>query len=162
MYMPIYCLTIRKCTPVKTLSSLDRLLLFYEAYINKLKKEDVKLHIEYHYETVIKQNGGHNVHVHAMLKTPNTPHVIYKKGYSTRLERCKSQQAWQTYITKNNNTKQNIRDLFISTHPGCVTSTQSDTQSQDTIIDVPPNSLDYISDVEDDCEFDVSTLPRLF
>ena len=158
--MPVYCLTIRKCTPVKTLASLDRLCSFYEAYISKLKREDVKLHIEYHYENVIKQNGGHNVHVHAMLKTPNTPHVLYKKGYSVKLELCKSQQAWQTYITKNNSTKQSIRDLFVATHKGCEKLTQDDIVSEDTLIDIPPESPKDISD-DEFTNLYIDKMPRL-
>lgn len=112
--MPIFCLTIRKCTPCKNEKTLERTVNFYEAYLRRLKLNDPKMKLEYHYENVIKKNGGNNVHVHAMINSVNVPCVQLKKGYSIRLEKCNCPQAWKTYITKSKITKQDILNIYRS------------------------------------------------
>lgn len=113
--MPIYCLTLRKCTPCKTAKTLQRTVDFYEAYLKRLKVNDPKLELEYHYENVVKKNGSNNVHVHAMIKASKTPHITYKKGYSIKFEKCNTPAAWHTYITKNNMTKKDILTIYEQT-----------------------------------------------
>lgn len=103
--MYYYCLTIRKCTPVKTSVSLRSVLNVYESYMRYLKQHYLDANIQYHYENVTKKSGF-NVHLHCMIKYPRLGIFMSgKKGYSIRLERCKSPMAWQTYISKNPYTK---------------------------------------------------------
>lgn len=134
--MPYFCLTIRKCTPCKTAKAIERTVAVYESYINRLKLNDPKLHLEYHYENVIKKNGGNNVHIHAMLKTPNVPHLVYKKGYSIKLEKCNSPQAWQAYITKSSITKQDILNIYNSVNTQQGSCSDECDCSEDELIDI--------------------------
>lgn len=111
--MYYYCLTIRKCTPTKKLGSLNAVLDVYESYVKYLKRRYSDMHIEYHYENVVKKTGN-NVHMHCMIKTESLYSIFMsgKVGYSIRLERCKSAQAWQTYITKTSRNREEIYELI--------------------------------------------------
>lgn len=105
--MLYYCLTLRKCTPIKTVKQLDRVIADYEYYIKNIAA-NAELQVESHLECVDKKTG-YNVHLHAMIKTPIKLHAKQKKGFSIRLEECKSKAAWQCYITKDNVTSNLIR-----------------------------------------------------
>ena len=134
--MNYYCFTMRKCCAAKTVKQVKRCIDDYEHYLKKLKSNDEKMHIEYHYEMVISANGRYNVHIHAMIKTPEDHVPVYqKKGYSIRLELCRSKMAWQSYITKGQMTKHDIlthiHDLENNNPP------QSD--SPDEFIEDAPN-----------------------
>lgn len=147
MYMHYYCFTIRKCSPAKTVKTVERTMLIYESYLNYLKRMDEKMEVEYHYECVTNLKGSFNVHLHAMLKTPSTrtPYVKHKKGYSIRLEKCQSPTAWKMYITKDNKTKDDIIN-YVS-HTITVTPTltaTNDTDSEDlSIPDAPEMNVLY-------------------
>lgn len=131
--MPYYCLTIRRCTPVKTESVLQKTVEFYEAYMRRLKDNDPRMELEYHYENVLKKNGSNNVHVHAMIKAAGTPHITYKKGYSIKLEKCGSATAWRTYITKSQITKEDILNIYKSINEA--------TSDEDSVISI--DTVDY-------------------
>lgn len=139
--MNYYCFTMRKCCPAKTVKQAQRCFNDYEYYLKKLKSNDEKMHIEYHYEMVIKKNS-YNVHVHAMIKTPedHVP-VFQKKGYSIRLELCRSKMAWETYITKSRVTKHDIlthiHDLENNAPPS------PDLSSEEFIEDAPNFTTTY-------------------
>lgn len=111
--MKYYTFTIRKCSNTKTIKTLKTVFKVYESYLNYFKKMDSKIHIEYHYEYTAPAKGQYNVHLHAMIKTPNKiPYIRPKKGYSIQLQICKNKAAWQAYITKNPYTKEQIEKLI--------------------------------------------------
>lgn len=86
---------------MKTKKTLVRVFTDYEYYLNQLKLGDLKMNLDYHYEMIEKKNLSFNIHVHGMIKTPsNFVHVKPKKGWSIKIERCKSRTAWNCYITK--------------------------------------------------------------
>lgn len=129
--MKYYCLTIRKCTPLSKYSQLSRLFNEYENYIRSLKFRHEQLEIEYHYECVPKLNGKYNIHLHAMLKSPNEIlRVHQKQGYSIKFELANSKRAWNLYITKSNLTRRDIelhlQDMFFP-------------HDEDSFIDEPDN-----------------------
>lgn len=107
--MYYHCITMRKCCAPKTLKQVERCMNEMEYYYKKLKESDEQLDIRFHYECVESSNGRFNVHTHGMIRTPND-HVPchQKKGYSIRIELCRSKMAWNAYITKSNITKQDI------------------------------------------------------
>lgn len=106
--MNYYCLTIRKCTPIKTVKQLDRVLKDYDYYLQCLRKRDVSMKVESHLECVDKKQG-YNVHMHCMIKTPATIFAVQKRGFSIKLEKCNSKIAWKIYISKQKITEHDIR-----------------------------------------------------
>lgn len=106
-----YCLTIRKCSGVKTHKQALRVLNYYEHIINNIKMNETT-HVEYHFEVEGLLRERKNVHIHAMIKAKQTPTIKRTKGFSVCLEKCRSQQAWNVYITKRPWSKQMILDLF--------------------------------------------------
>lgn len=137
--MNYHCFTMRKCCAPKTLKQVERTMNDYEYYLKQLKKADEKLHIEYHYECVSTDNGRYNVHLHAMLKTPRE-NISFrqKKGYSIRIEACRSKIAWTTYITKSNMTKQMILNhIYHQENPSPISYDSE--SSLDGLIEDAPN-----------------------
>lgn len=137
--MNYYCFTMRKCTPVKTHKQAVRVISDYEYYLQKMKILDEGMHIEYHYECVDKLNGSYNVHLHAMLKTPNKYiRIEQKKGFSIRCEQVRCKQAWNLYITKSHTTKDEILNMIYN-------KTQFSHDSiEDELIDIPDAPEDSI------------------
>lgn len=109
--MNYYCLTIRKCTPCKNAKQAERCFRDYEYIMKGIKRHYEDAHLEYHYECVEKKNGTYNIHLHGMIKTGKQEmYMKSRKGYSIRLERTRSRQAWQIYITKRPITKEYIME----------------------------------------------------
>lgn len=138
--MYYYCLTVRKCTPVSSVSQAERVFKNYEYYMNEMKRLDERMHIEYHYECVTLKNGKFNIHVHGMLKTPKRD-IIGKqmKGYSIRIEHCKCVPAWRAYITKDGKTKD---DIIRYMHLVTVTPILEDS-ADDDLPDAPEMNVIY-------------------
>lgn len=112
--MNYYCLTIRKCTPCKNAKQAERCFREYEYIISCIRKDHEDAHIEYHYECIEKNNGTYNIHLHGMIKTKvDQMYMNSRKGYSIRLERTRSRQAWEVYITKGPMRKRDILDHII-------------------------------------------------
>lgn len=130
--MKYYCLTIRKCTPIRTYKQCQRLFNDYENILKYLKRKDETMHIEYHYECVIKKNGKYNIHLHAMLKTRNGPPRMYKQGFSILMESCRSNAAWTKYITKQPMTKADIMHYVLDNSQPCEEDEEEYTQ-QDSL-----------------------------
>lgn len=112
--MNYYAITIRKCAPVRNLNTLDVAFRVYESYLNFIKKSDEKADVRYHYESVANKSGTFNVHLHAMVRTPNLLFLSQKKGYHLYVHPCKSSKNWLRYITKNQFTKEQIKTLLLT------------------------------------------------
>ena len=66
-------------------------------------------------ETVPKLNGKHNVHLHAMIKSPHElslKDMPKERGLHVWLEETKSKLAWQVYIAKDSLQEQDVYDLI--------------------------------------------------
>lgn len=110
--MYYYCLTLRKCSPIRS-HQVDRLIKSYHSYIKNMQKDDEKLEIDFHYEVETKKNGKYNVHIHGMFRTPNAfIKAKPKRGYSIRVERIKSKMAWIAYMTKKPYTSKEIKEYI--------------------------------------------------
>lgn len=143
--MNYYSFTLRKTTPVKTEKSLIRVLDFYDSWIKKFKQTYTDSEIDYHYEYVTKLKG-HNVHIHAMIKSHRTQlYINPKKGFHVYIERCQSPIAWEAYITKDGKNRQDMLNLYkvnsnittkkVNIREGS-TDESSDRDEEDELIDV--------------------------
>lgn len=97
-----YCLTIRKCTSAKTYKQAERVLKDYDYYINNLDKSIDIEDISSHYEVKMNLKKQFNIHVHCTIKVTKDKQVYVspKKGWSLRLELCKSLKRWSSYVGK--------------------------------------------------------------
>lgn len=98
--MYYYAFTLR---PLKgTIEDKIESLMVHMQYLDTQYKH---IDLTHHYEIVEKENGNHNVHVHGMIKTPRK---LLKKmlhpgaGFHFWIDACKSELAWNVYITKQN------------------------------------------------------------
>lgn len=97
-----YCLTIRKCSNVKTYKSAERVLNDYDYYLNNLKSTQGIKELSINYEVKMNMKKQFNIHVHCTLKVRRDDQVYAspKKGWSIRLELCKSLRRWTSYVGK--------------------------------------------------------------
>lgn len=99
--MKIYCFTIRRTKAQTTLEEVQKVLKNYLFMIEQIKKDHTTARIDYHFE-VVKKKTGLNVHVHGMgALTSGAIFIKPPKGYSAKIELCRSTRAWNMYITKN-------------------------------------------------------------
>ena len=113
--MYYYALTLRKTVPVKDTDQAERAVKSYYSIITYMKQRYPHLDIRPTLETVPKLNGKHNVHLHAMIKSERK---ILKsmfptsKGIHLYMESCKSEIAWNAYISKDDIGEQDVYDLI--------------------------------------------------
>lgn len=108
-----YCFTMRKCSGVSTYKQAVRVIDEYERYIINMKTTDEQLYVNYHYEVTPMKKGKFNLHLHAMLRTPNDePYQYPKRGFKILIEGVRSRIAWDIYITKQRLSKRDILSHF--------------------------------------------------
>lgn len=138
--MKYYCLTVRKCSNVKTVKSIDSTLEVYDTVIKYIKSLSETTHIEYHYEYTVPKQGQYNLHFHSMIKTDVPIYLKGKKGYTFKLEEVRSKAAWQAYITKHAYTKEDIKKLLTALMSGDTLITEKDLKEES----ISENSLDPV------------------
>lgn len=114
--MYYYALTIRKPSGTRTLAQANRVFDDIEFYFRSLKKKRADMDIRFHYECVEHLNGHLNIHAHAFVcsrKTVDYTEVTFKKPYRVFFEECRSQLAWNVYITKDRDTRTKIVERVI-------------------------------------------------
>lgn len=122
-----YALTVRKCAAVKTYKQAERVLNDYDYYCNNLADTQAE-HIVIHYEVKMNLKRQFNIHIHATLKVLRDKQVFAspKKGWSIRLELCKSLNRWNSYVGKQGISRSDIL-LFVKHNLDTANTLESDT-----------------------------------
>jgi len=109
-----YCLTVRKCSNVKTYKQAERVLKDYDYYIKSLQKNTDILDVTVHHEVKMNLKKHFNIHIHCTIKVEYNADIFCKpkKGFSIRLERVKSLRRWNSYVGKQNISRSDIL-LFV-------------------------------------------------
>lgn len=109
-----YCLTVRKCASTKTYKQAERVLNDYDYYCNNLKTSQDVTDLTIHYEVKMNMKKQFNIHIHCTLKVPRGSQVFAspKKGWSIRLELCRSLKRWLSYVGKQRISRSDIL-LFV-------------------------------------------------
>lgn len=110
-----YAFTLRRTTPVKDSAQAEKTINRYYNYVRYLQKRWTSIHVEINLETKPKKNGKHNVHLHAMVKSPielSKTDLPRERGLSIDFEECRSKIAWRAYMSKDKLTEQEIYDLI--------------------------------------------------
>ena len=113
--MYYYAFTLRKTTPVPDTKSAQKAITRYYNYLRYFKKRHTKVNVSPTLETKPKLNGKHNVHLHAMIKSPTELTISdfpKERGLHIYLEPCQSKIAWKAYISKDATTEQDVYDLI--------------------------------------------------
>lgn len=143
--MKIYCFTIRRTKAQATLEEVQKVLKNYLFMIEQIKKDHTTARIDYHFE-VVKKKTGLNVHVHGMgALSSGALFIRPPKGYSTKIELCRSTRAWQAYITKNPFTSDQVINqakvmLFLNSEP-VTTCPDNSMESDEYIEDISDNII---------------------
>lgn len=99
--MKIYCFTIRRTKAQANIEEVQKVLRTYLFLLEQIKKENITARIEYHFE-VVRKSTGLNVHVHGVgAFSSGALFIRAPKGYSAKVEICRSPRVWNLYITKN-------------------------------------------------------------
>lgn len=110
-----YAITLKKTVPVSTVVQAENLIKRYYSLLNYVGKANPDIHISPTLETVLKANKKHNVHLHAMVKSPRELTIALfpvNKGMHVYFEECRSAIAWQAYISKDDTSQQDVLDLI--------------------------------------------------
>lgn len=108
--MNTYALTIRKSCLVSTHKQAQQVIKDLTFFVTQLKKTRTDIDIRHHYECV-ERNSRFNIHLHAMLSSPNKvqkSEIKHSKGYHVNFGACRSRLAWECYISKDKDTPEAI------------------------------------------------------
>lgn len=108
-----YALTLRKTVPIfdYDIDHSNSLMDKYENIIQYIKNTYADTYVKYIYEIVGKKNRSMNLHLHAILRMPYPYELVSiprQKGMSVHFEECNEALAWETYISKEPLTRDDV------------------------------------------------------